>query len=272
MAKTLTAAQMNVAMPRYELNETELRALTAYLRQLSLQWSPGASQFSIRFATVITPDVDPVRRKIMLDMMQSIIRQKNASTETAAKGNARRHMTSAAEFVLGTERTWDLDVWELQGAPETWGEQLADYYRKQPVFALISGGSTSTWEPVHDFCEQEKVPCWFPSVDMPVKKPSRYSLYISGGVLLEANVLARHILGGHDVPKHLIQIYRDESVGRAAAQELEHALEGSAIKVENRVLGADAATNDSLRALLAQQKSGDVVVYWLRQDDIAMLG
>lgn len=270
--KNISGREMNVAMPRYAMNVDELRALTAYLGQLSRQWSPGASEYSIRYATVITPEVDAERRKIMLDMMRAIVRQKNASTATAAKGNARRHMTSAAELVLGTERKWELDVWELQGAPETWGEQLAGHYRKQPVFALISGGSTATWEPVHDFCEQHKVPCWFPSVDMPVKKPSRYSLYFSGGVLLEAKVLARHLLDRQQAPKRLIQVYRDESVGRAAAQELEQVLQGSAVKVENRILAADATSGDSLRSLLAQQKPGDQVMFWLRRDDVALLG
>ncbi len=270
--KNIQGREMSVAMPRYDLNEPELRALTHYLKQLSLQWSPGASQHAIRFATVITPDVDPIRRKVMIDMMRSIIRQKNASTEVATKGNSRRHMTSAAEFILGTERTWDLNIWELQGAPETWGEQLAARYRSQPVFALISGASTSTWQPVHDFCEHEKVPCWFPSVDFPVNMPSQYSFYFSGGVTLEANVLARHLLDSDALPKRLIQIFRDDSVGRAASQELAHALEGSSIQVENRVLSADSAAIDSLRAVLEKEKTGDVVVYWLRQEDIALLG
>jgi hypothetical protein len=264
--------EMNVAMPRFNLGKSELKALTAYLKQLSAQWSPGVTQSNIRFATVITPDVDPVRRKAVIEMMQAIIRQKNGSTEIATPGHARRHMVSAAEFVLGTERTWDLDIWELQGAPETWGEQLAAHYRSNPVFALISGASTSTWQPVHDFCEQEKVPCWFPSVDLPVKLPSQYSLYFSGGVTLEANVLARHILDSETLPKRLIQIFRDDNVGRASSQELEHALEGSPIKVENHVLSADSAATDSLRALLENEKSGDVVVYWLRAGDIALLG
>ena len=264
--------EMSAAMPRFNLSESELKALTTYLKQLSAQWSPGVTQTNIRFATVITPDVDPVRRKAVIDMMRAIIRQKNGSTEIAVPGHARRHMVSAAEFVLGTERTWDLEIWELQGAPESWGEQLAAHYRNNPVFALISGASTSTWQPVHDFCEQEKVPCWFPSVDLPVKLPSRYSLYFSGGVTLEANVLAHHILDNDVLRKRLIQIFRDDNVGRASSQELEHALEGSPIKVENHVLGADSAATDSLRALLGNEKSGDVVVYWLRADDIALLG
>jgi hypothetical protein len=181
-------------------------------------------------------------------------------------------MTSAAELILGTERTWDLDIWELHGAPETWGDQLTEHYRKQPVFALISGASTSTWQPVQDFCEQEKVPCWFPSVDLPVKTPSQYSFYFSGGVTLEANVLARHLLDGSTVPKRLIQVFRDDSVGRAASQELAHALENSPIKVEDNVLGSDTVTKDSMRSLLGKEKAGDVVVYWLRADDIALLG
>ena len=259
--------EMSVAMPRYNLSEKELDALTAYLRQLSVEWSPGATQHNIRFATVITPDVDPLRRKTMIDMMRAIVRQKNSSTQSAMKGN-RRHMTSAAEFVLGTERTWDLDVWELQGAPETWGGQLEEHYRSQPVFALISGASTSTWQPVHGFCDRERIPCWFPSVDLPVKPPSQYAFYFSGGVMLEADVLARHILDSDDFPKHLIQVFRDDAVGRAASSELEHALAGSSVQVESLVLDANAG---SLQALLNKQQPGDVVVYWLRAENIAVL-
>ena len=269
--RNIQGREMNVAMPRYSLSPSELSSLTAYLRQLSTQWSPGVGDHSIRFATVMTPDVDPERRKVTLDMMRSIIRQKNASTEVAVKGKPRRHMTSAAEFVLGTERTWELDIWELQGAPDTWEAQLLEKYRSQPVFALISGVSSSTWQPVHDFCEHEKIPCWFPSVDLPVKQPSQYSLYFSGGVLLEANVLAHHLLNSPVLPKRVIQIYRNESVGRGASQELAHALEGSSIKVENWPLNSGLPAAESWQSELKKQKPGDTVVYWLRKDDIASL-
>jgi hypothetical protein len=263
--------EMSVAMPRFDMNESELKALTAYLRQLSTEWSPGITQTSIRFATVITPDVDPLRRKTVIEMMQKIVRQKNGSTEVATHGRSRRHMTSAAEFVLGTERTWDLDIWELQGAPETWDKQLTTFYRNRPVFALISGASTSTWQPVQDFCDREKIPSWFPSVDLTEKTPSRYSFYFSGGVMLEANVLARHLLGSTPLPKHLIQIFRDDTVGLAAAHELEHALAGSGVSVENRIVAGDAVSSESLRSLMGKQKSGDAVVFWLRRDDVALL-
>lgn len=265
--------EMSVVMPRFNLSEPDLKALTAYLRQLSSHWSPGVTENSIRFATVITPDVDPVRRKAMIDMMRAIFHQKNGSTVAATKSSAaRHHMASAAELVLGTERNWILDVWELQGAQETWGEQLAAHYRNQPVFALVSGLSGSTWRPVHEFCEREQVPCWFPSVALPVAMQSQYSLYFSGGVTLEADVLARHLLDQSVSPQHAVQIFHDDEVGRAAAHELSHALAGSRISVENRMLPTGLPAADSLRDALGKIESDDTVMFWLRPDDMAALG
>jgi cytochrome c553 len=263
---------MSEVMPRYNLSDVELRALTAYLKQLSSQWSPGVTEKNIHFATVITPDVDPARRKVFIDMMRSIFRQKNGSTMTPNPSRTRHHMTTAAELILGTERGWDLDIWELQGAPETWAEQLSARYRSQPVFALVSGLSNSTWQPVHDFCAHEQVPCWFPSVDVPGKIQSPYAFYFSGGVTLESAVLARHLLDQKQTPKHIVQIYRDDAVGRAAAQALTDALAGSRIAVANRMLGSDVAAVEALRLALDKIDRDDAVMFWLRPDDVAALG
>ena len=263
--------KLNVLMPRYNLGEQDLKALTAYLKQLSREWSPGVTQNSIRFATVITPDIDPARRKVFVDMMRAVFRQKNASTTTAKQSNTRHHMTSAAELILGTERKWDLEIWELQGAPESWSEQLAARYRSNPVFALVSGLSNSTWQPVHEFCDRERVPCWFPSVDVPGKKQSPYAFYFTGGVTLEAAMLASHLQGEKARPTNLVQIYRDGDAGRAAAQALTQALAGSGIKVADRILKSDAAAADSLPQALARLTREDSVMFWLRPDDIKAL-
>lgn len=262
---------MNVAMPRYALGEPEMKALAAYLRQLSMQWSPGVTADTIRFATVITPDVAPERKKALTDMMRAAFTQKNASTVNGRQAGGRRHMVTAAEMVLGTERAWKLDVWELQGAPETWAAQLDEHYRSQPVFALLSGLSGSTWAPVHEFCERTQVPCWFPSVDLPPTAKAFYSVYFSQGVTLEAEVLARHLLAIKKTQKlqQVVQIYRDDPVGRGAAQALSQALAGSGIKVENRVLDGDAP--DGLRRVLANIQGKASVMFWLRQGDLATL-
>jgi hypothetical protein len=264
--------EMSLAMPRYQMSASDLQALTAYLKQLSAQWSPGVTSKSIRFATVITPDVDPVRRKVLKDMMQLIIRQKNGSTHVAQDGRTRHHMTSAAEMVLGTERKWDLDFWELQGAPETWAGQLADLYKRQPVFALLSGVANGTWQPVHDFCEREKLPCWFPSLDVPVATTGNYSFYFSGGVALEANVLAHHLLMQQPQAKRVVQIYRDEEAGRVASVALTKALAGSTIAVESHLLTSQAPASQVLKVVLDKLGSDAVVMFWLRPDDVQALG
>jgi mono/diheme cytochrome c family protein len=263
---------MSTAMPRYALGEPEMKALSAYLRQLSKEWSPGVTADAIRFATVITPDVAPERKQALLDMMRAAFVQKNASTVSGHQPGGRRHMVTGAEMVLGTERRWQLDVWELQGAPETWAAQLDDHYRRQPVFALVSGLSTGTWEPVHDFCEREHVPCWFPSVDLPpATQGAFYPVYFSEGVTLEAEVLARHLRATNARhPRRLIQVYRDDLVGRSAAQALSRALAGSGIKVEGRPL--DEASPKALRHVVADIRARDAVMFWLRPADLRMLG
>ncbi len=263
--------EMSAAMPRFALGEREMAALSAYLKQLSRQWSPGVTAESIRFATVITPDVAPERKKAMLDMLRAAFVQKNASTVSGMRASGRRHMVTAAEMVLGTERSWKLDVWELQGAPETWAAQLEEHYRSQPVFALLSGLSGSTWQPVHDFCERQQVPCWFPSVDLPpTAGPAFYPVYFSQGVTLEANVLARHLLAKDaQPPRRLVQVYRDDIVGGGAAKALSRALAGSGIAVEDRVLAE--ASPEALREAVADVQGKDVVMFWLRPADLAML-
>jgi hypothetical protein len=263
---------MNYLMPRYDLSERDLKALTTYLRQLSAQWSPGVSQTHIRFATVITPDVDSARRKVFVDMMRSSFRQKNASTVPAGQSRTRHHMTSAAELILGTERKWDLDIWELQGPPEGWHEQLTEHYRRRPVFALLSGLSSSTWQPIHDFCEAEHVPGWFPSVDVPGQHQSAYSFYFSGAVRLEAAVLARHLSDQKALPKRVVQIYRDDATGRSSAKALAKALVTSRIAVTDRILVSNLPATEALRQALGTVGTEDAVMFWLRPEDIAALG
>lgn len=259
--------QMNAAMPRFNLDEEEVRALTAYLKQLSAQWSPGASGENIHFAMPIAPGVAPARRDALIEMMRTIVRQKNSSTVVAGKpGAARHHMASAAELVLGTERNWTLEIWQLQGTPDTWGAQLDERYRNEPPFALISGISDSTWQPVHDFCERRQVPCWFPSVVLPPQSESRYSLYFSAGLAIEADVLAQH-LKTVDTRGRLIQILEDDAVSRAASGEVSSLLKGSKIRVENRVLHPEGGLKQALRKIGV----GDTVMLWLRPERMTEL-
>lgn len=262
---------MNAAMPRYTLDDAALAALTAYLRQLSGLWSPGVSADAIRFATVVAPDVSPDKKRILVDMLRNSVAQKNGSTITGAQRGGRRHMSTGPEQILGTERKWDVDVWQLEGPPDTWNAQLGEFYRRKPVFALLSGLSNGTWAPVHEFCERERVPCWFPSVDLPPFGSSGiYSLYFSRGVALEADVLARHLLSDTTKqPRRLVQIYRDGTVGHGAAEALRRSLSDAGIAVEARAAVREGV--DGLRDALAGVNADDHVVFWLQPADLANL-
>jgi hypothetical protein len=261
---------LSLVMPRFALDQAEQAALGAYLHQLSAQWSPGVSPDQIQLATVITPDVDPAQRAALIATLQAIVHQKNGSTVVASKrGGARRHMTSAAELVLGTERTWALNIWSLQGPAESWPAQLEALYQQQPVFALVSGLSASTWQPMHAFCSHNAIPCWFPSLDLPASDPSPDALFFSGGVRLEAAVFAKFIAAG-PAPCQVVQLFNPDVVGRAAALALSQALSGSPCSLQDRVLPNNPAPQD-LRAAFANLPPHASIMAWLNPAQLAAL-
>jgi hypothetical protein len=260
-------------MPRYTLTEPDMKALGAYLHQLSVEPSPGVEERTIRFATVLTPGVEPERKKALLDMLRTAFMQKNGSTITGA--NARRHMVTAAELVLGTENKWVLDVWELKGAPETWKEQLEGYNQLAPPFALLSGIGNSTWAPVETFCEAQHIPCWFPSVAVPpahAEQP-QYAFYFSKGLLLEADVAALH-MREQKRSGRLVQVMRASDASSAAASSLAAQLaKQPELKLEQINLDQWDAADASQR--LGEQLAGlsdkDTVLLWLRPTDLRLL-
>ncbi len=253
---------MSPLMPHYALSDDEIKAVTAYLQQLSAEVSPGVGKDTLRFATIVTPGVDSKKSEVMVNMMRTAFTQRNASQESYSG-----RMRSPLDLIPKTLRNWELTVWELQDAPKTWGKQLTEKYQSEPVFAVVSGISNTTWAPVHSFCEQEKLPCLFPSVALPPAETGYYQLYYSRGVALEAEVLAKSLRNqDKTAPRRLVQIYKDDEVSRGAAKALTDALQGSEIKLENRVLGEKAATD--LKAALKDISSKDAVMLWLRPNDL----
>ena len=247
----------------YALSDVEIKAVMAYLRQLSAELSPGVGEDTLHFATIVTPDVDPKQSEVMVGMMRTAFSQRNASQQVYSG-----RMRMPIDLLPRTLRNWELTVWELKGAPETWAAQLAENYRREPVFAVISGLSNTTWAPVHEFCQQEKLPCMLPSIALPPAETAFYPLYYSRGVALEADVLARHLRNQEKkAPHRLVQVFRDDEVGRGAAQALTEALHDSGVQVENRVLhGQEPA---GLKEALKGLSSKDAVMLWLRPADLS---
>jgi hypothetical protein len=174
-------------------------------------------------------------------------------------------------MMLNTNRFWDLAVWELQGEPQTWAAQLEERFREQPVFALVSGLGAGQWKPVHDFCERQKVACWFPSVDAPPVSASKdfYSLYFSDGVGLEAEVLAQHLSTAK--PARLIQLHRGDMTGRAGAAHLQGLLASAKQRIPVITRSVDATDAASLSRALADVGAGDAVMMWWPEGDVPAL-
>lgn len=261
---------LDALMPRFDMSDADVAQLAAYLQGLSQTKAPGVSGNEIHFATVIAPGVDPQREKAMLDVLRAFFADKNGGTRLEGKRKA-----IGRERMYRSYRTWVLHEWKLEGSPGTWPAQLEAHYREQPVFAVLSGMGAGNWRPVHEFCEQAELPCLFPNVDYPVIGEAHYaSIYFSRGIALEAEVLAKHLAeagpGGRAGP--IVQVFRDDAVGRVPADAMRDALrrQGIGDLVDRPVSGQSPVPPAFWSKLLATERPG-IVVLWLDQDDLANL-
>ena len=257
---------LSPSMPRYELGDEEGAALATYLRSLSAASAPGVDDATVHLATIITPGVSASRRASMLDVLRTYVRHKNAGTrnETARRERGpwdmRRHYENY--------RNWVLHEWDVQGSPREWPGQLAELYRRQPVFAFVSGLTEDDWTPIHDFAERLNVPTVLPQTPLPPATGSGegfYSLYFSRGVRLEAETLAHHLETSARAPR-MLQLSRCGGAGQAAAAVLGGGTAPSA-NIRSRCLDPDAAlTSAAWRGLL--QGHSDTLVLWLGPADV----
>lgn len=234
-------------MPRYELDEATMAALIDYLKGLTQGPVPGVEADTLHFATIITPDADPIARRGVLDVLERFFADKNAGIRADAPP-----LQSNRGVMYRVTRRWDLHLWELTGPPESWTTQLEQHLAATPVFAVISGLGGATWAPIHRFCERAALPCLFPNVELPVvAEDDFYSVYFSRGVLLEAGLVSPR------PGQRVVQVFRPGDVGAQAAQV-------RASSVLRPVL------ND-VRTALSDARPDDAVVLWLRPADLAKL-
>ena len=234
-------------MPRYDLDEPAVGALAAYLRRLSTERAPGVEADTLHLATVVTSDVPAEQVEAILGVLQ---------------------VWGASSRASGSE--WNLHPWTLSGPADTWADQLQALYRERPVFAVLSGVGGAEWRPVHRFCEQNRIPCVLPVIEVaPDGDPSFYAVYFSPGVPLEARLLARYwsdeARAGKGAPERVVQVFADVT-GKEAANALEAALGDLGVKSMLRRLRptVPAAALDTVDA-------DTTLVLWLRPPEIEQL-
>jgi hypothetical protein len=260
---------LSVLMPHYALDDAEMAALVEYLKHLTKTQVPGVSDSVLQFATIITPDADPLKATAMLSVLNDYFDEKNAAARAVSP-----RLRSYHKMMFRATRKWGLHVWKLTGPANTWEPQLQEHLAAEPVFAVLSGIGGKTWAPVHRFCEQAELPCLFPNVELPVVAENDFhSLYFSRGVLLEAGLIAHQL---QEQPhwstvRRLVQVYRGDDIGAAAATMLAGESQRSGLEIVPRVLRAGEA-GSGLSSALKDIGPGDDLVLWLRPKDLAALG
>ncbi len=262
--------KLDPLMPRYALDADSIAALTAYLKT-EPNSNPGVDDAALHFATVVTEGVDPVKRKAMLDILTNYFQDKNADT---------RHNTKRAKFsaykMYQVYRKWDLHIWELKGEESTWPAQLEKYYKAQPVLAMVGGLSTSSWQPIHQFCEQFEVACLFPNTDIPtISESDFYTAYFSKGMALEAEALANHLQSTNAKIKNVpvIQVFRENGHGVMAAKALHDALQKSNdMRLQDIVVPRFKELTSAFWNDLFKKLNAGILVLWLNKEDVESLG
>ena len=261
---------LDYLMPRFVLGDADMASLIGYLKQMDHHEVPGVTDTVLHFATIITPDADPIKREGMLDVLQHFFADKNIFPLGATP-----RLRSTHKWHFMVNRRWKLHIWELSGPPETWQAQLDQDFAREPVFAVISGLGGKTWAPIHKFCEQKEVPCLFPNVEAPPLDADHdyYSLYFSKGVELEAKLIANRILNPESgkTAKVVLQIYRKGDNGESASKVLSQSLDSHGVKVKTIVLPAGKLGEGVAKALHHAPRT-DALVLWLRPADIETLG
>jgi len=257
---------LSYLMPHFALGDADMTALIGFLKRMDPRTQPGVDGTMLHFATIVTPDADPVKRQGMLDVLQHYFADKNAFP----LGPTPR-LRASRSMMFMVNRRWQLHVWTLSGAPSGWQAQLQRYLAEQPVLAVVSGLGGSNWAPVAAFCEQAAVPCLFPNVEVPAEAGKGvYSLYFSNGVTLEAQLMARSILHGQDGQPtgQVLQVYREGDNGEVGARALAAALQPAGVTLSNRIVKA----HETIASVLRKVPKHSVLVLWLRPADVAALG
>ncbi|MFT5608740.1 MAG: hypothetical protein ACI9PZ_002559 [Parvicella sp.] len=266
--------QLSLSMPRFMIDKATLKGLTLYLKSLGAQSQDsllkiGVEPNTLHFATIFTPDVNTAEKAAVMAVFKAYLKRKNLNT-IAAQKKPNYSSGYKSDFVYA-QRQWQLHEWQLTGSAEQWPKELAAFYQAQPVFSVL-GGKGQRWQAIHDFCEQQGLPCLFPNTPLPVTATTgEYTLYLSKGMQGEANSLATH-LESLDGVSTVLQIYRANSVGEDAARLLDKRLSK---KQSPKITSSALIVNQQQRLdaafwapILAQKKT---LVLWLNRDDFATL-
>lgn len=259
-----TGRQLDPQMPRYQLNDSEVANLSAYLKTLSVMHSPGVDSKDIHFATIISDGVDLGERTAVINTISAFVDWMNRATHgyQSRPGFSPYHMSELASAF----RQWRLHVWELHGQPDTWQEQLMRQYENQPVFAIVSGLVHGPFRPIAQFCEANRIPCVFPNTELPgtANTGFNYSIYFSRGLELEGEVLANYLSRESSRIKRMALLWSADPYGVTPALAFKQAITKKLpdVQLQEFEFSSGSAFKSRLRELAATADKIDALVIW----------
>jgi hypothetical protein len=266
---------MNDVMPRYPLEDEDMKLLISYLKSLSSEYSPGVSDTTLHFATILTDDVSSEDQNAMLVILENFVRSTNEFNffDPREGIRSRQDRPSPMERMermlrpLPQEsiRKLSLSRWVLKGPPETWRNQLEEYNRKAPVFAILGGITNGEWQPIHQFCEENHIPGIFPMTDFPViSQTDWYTLYLSKGYYQEGEGAARFLNDNDELKgRPIVQIVRDTREGRSLSRGFQKTWRDFGQKPSKTVIlkAGETVTTEFLQQELAQEKPAAIILW-----------
>lgn len=255
-------------MPRYDLSPQDVANLSAFIKTLSVEIDPGVTDREIHLATIIDPGADPEAADAMIRTLELFFEWMNKDTEGDTRNptfspNYRSNFISAYRY-------WNLHVWRLEGAPETWRAQLEAKYAEQPVFATVSGLVEGPWDEIGAFCDDKRLPCVFPNTELPTPGEGRYgySIFFNRGLSLEAEALALYLGDQETAPTRVVQLHGAGPQGTRPAEAFTNTMAMALpdTPVETRLYeGAD-----DLRSAIAAAEPDTTLVIWPQDVDEAV--
>lgn len=140
---------------------------------------------------------------------------------------------------------------------------------------MLGGISNGEWQPVHDFCEAERLPCLFPITNFPTISASGwYTYYFDKGYAQEGEGAARYLHRLESLPAgaKILQIVQDSPIGRALAAGFQSAwAELERPPVTTMVMTAAQLRDKTGLDNLLQKQQPAVLLLWTDAELLARL-
>ncbi len=235
--RTPDGQQVSPLMPRYDFSSAEVAALSQHLNTLSAGRPPGVSDKEVLFATITTDDVAAADVQDLLNTLNAFVVTKNAGTRNEF---GRRAQAERKEQIMYLRhRSWGLRHWQLHGEPGTWKAQLDALWAAEPVYAVLTGLSGQSWQPVHDFCTRTATPCLLPMVDLPPQEEDFYSIYFSRGLPGQAAQALKQ-LAAQSQNKDVLLLTPDDAQGRQQRDAISLTLKAIGLNVVTKQTASNA--------------------------------